>query len=255
MVSGHLPWQLPWRRNWLAAGLLAPSSTITPDSRYNPTYQNGIACNAFYPEQRQLQPAPRLVCRRRRLQPKSTDTFKNRFWNIGVQFLRIRWWNSLFHRSQLSSTTRLPGTLCRLQRRPRSPEPPAIDRNTFIGPRYSDIDLAATKSFGLPTMKFLGEGARIEIRANAFNVFNKTEPGQYRRPIFRIRTLAAPRTHSVPEPSKASSTSSSNASINPPALGLYARAQRVTPIAIGDGQQDQRIADGFPFMMETLSQE
>ena len=35
------------------------------------------------------------------------------------------------------------------------------------------MDLALTKAFGLPTMKVLGEGARIEIRANAFNLFNK----------------------------------------------------------------------------------
>ena len=41
-----------------------------------------------------------------------------------------------------------------------------------MGPNYPDLDLAPTKAFGLPTMKFLGEGARIEIRANAFNLFN-----------------------------------------------------------------------------------
>ena len=40
-------------------------------------------------------------------------------------------------------------------------------------PLYSDLDLAATKAFGLPSTKILGEGARIEIRANAFNLFNK----------------------------------------------------------------------------------
>ena len=41
-----------------------------------------------------------------------------------------------------------------------------------MGPNYSDLDLAATKAFGLPPMKVLGEGARIEIRANMFNLFN-----------------------------------------------------------------------------------
>jgi hypothetical protein len=50
---------------------------------------------------------------------------------------------------------------------------PGIGRNAFYGPRYSDLDFAATKSFGLPAMKVLGENARLEIRANAFNVFNK----------------------------------------------------------------------------------
>lgn len=53
------------------------------------------------------------------------------------------------------------------------PQAPGVGRNAFIGPHYSDLDLAATKAFGLPTMKVLGEGARIEIRANVFNLFNK----------------------------------------------------------------------------------
>jgi hypothetical protein len=42
-----------------------------------------------------------------------------------------------------------------------------------VGPRYSDTDLAMTKAFGLPSMKVLGESARIELRANAYNLFNK----------------------------------------------------------------------------------
>jgi hypothetical protein len=53
------------------------------------------------------------------------------------------------------------------------PGVPGIGRNAFIGPRYSDLDLALTKAFGLPSMKVLGEGAKFEIRANAFNLFNK----------------------------------------------------------------------------------
>ncbi len=53
------------------------------------------------------------------------------------------------------------------------PEVPGIGRNAFHGPRYSDLDLAMTKAFGLPNMKVLGEDARFEIRANAFNLFNK----------------------------------------------------------------------------------
>lgn len=53
------------------------------------------------------------------------------------------------------------------------PDVPGVSRNAFFGPRYSDVDLAMTKAFGLPTMKVLGEGARLEIRANAFNLFNK----------------------------------------------------------------------------------
>jgi hypothetical protein len=53
------------------------------------------------------------------------------------------------------------------------PGTPGLGRNAFVGPRYSDLDLALTKAFGLPTMKILGEGARFELRANAYNLFNK----------------------------------------------------------------------------------
>jgi carboxypeptidase family protein/TonB-dependent receptor-like protein len=53
------------------------------------------------------------------------------------------------------------------------PTPPGIERNQFRGPRYFDIDATLSKSFGLPTMKVLGEGARFEFRANAFNLFNQ----------------------------------------------------------------------------------
>jgi hypothetical protein len=50
---------------------------------------------------------------------------------------------------------------------------PGIGRNTFYGPRYSDVDATLTKGFGLPHMPVLGESARLEIRANAYNLFNK----------------------------------------------------------------------------------
>ena len=53
------------------------------------------------------------------------------------------------------------------------PLPPGIGRNSFRGPRYQDIDLTILKNFGLPNMKFLGEGAKIQLRMTAYNVFNK----------------------------------------------------------------------------------
>jgi hypothetical protein len=34
------------------------------------------------------------------------------------------------------------------------------------------VDLTLTKGFGLPKMPVLGEGARIEFRIDAYNVFN-----------------------------------------------------------------------------------
>jgi hypothetical protein len=50
--------------------------------------------------------------------------------------------------------------------------PPGIDRNTFPGPGYRDVDLNLAKSFGLPNMRVIGENAKIEIKANMINAFN-----------------------------------------------------------------------------------
>lgn len=54
------------------------------------------------------------------------------------------------------------------------PDPPGIQRNSFRGPRYFDVDATLSKAFGLPKLPVLGEGARFEFRANAFNLFNNT---------------------------------------------------------------------------------
>jgi hypothetical protein len=53
------------------------------------------------------------------------------------------------------------------------PDFPGIGRNGFRGPRYSDIDLGIAKQFGLPSMKFFGEHAGIELRMTLYNAFNK----------------------------------------------------------------------------------
>jgi hypothetical protein len=53
------------------------------------------------------------------------------------------------------------------------PPLPGIGRNVFRGPRYFDVDLSAAKRFKLPKMPLVGEDSAIEIRANAFNLFNK----------------------------------------------------------------------------------
>jgi hypothetical protein len=60
-----------------------------------------------------------------------------------------------------------------LQTTGTTPNPPGIGRNSFRGPRYQDIDLTVAKEFGLPTMKFVGEGAKIQLRMTAYNAFNK----------------------------------------------------------------------------------
>jgi hypothetical protein len=51
---------------------------------------------------------------------------------------------------------------------------PGIQRNSLTGPGYNDLDGSLSKAFGLPKMPLLGEEAKFEIRADAFNLFNKT---------------------------------------------------------------------------------
>jgi hypothetical protein len=55
---------------------------------------------------------------------------------------------------------------------PGLPPPPGIARNSFDGPGYKDVDGSLSKDFGLPKMPVLGEDAKFEIRADAFNLFN-----------------------------------------------------------------------------------
>jgi hypothetical protein len=50
---------------------------------------------------------------------------------------------------------------------------PGVGRNSFRGPRYSDIDLSIVKQFGLPKMPVFGESSKFEFRANFYNAFNK----------------------------------------------------------------------------------
>ncbi len=50
--------------------------------------------------------------------------------------------------------------------------PPGVGRNAFRGPKYFNVDMSLAKRFGLPGFGVLGEGANLELRANAFNIFN-----------------------------------------------------------------------------------
>ncbi len=50
---------------------------------------------------------------------------------------------------------------------------PGIARNSFTGPHYEDLDATVTKNFGIPN-RFTGERSGVEIRADAFNLFNQT---------------------------------------------------------------------------------
>lgn len=51
---------------------------------------------------------------------------------------------------------------------------PGMDRNVFPGPGYRDVDANLSKAFGLPNNRILGENARLEIKADFFNIFNIT---------------------------------------------------------------------------------
>lgn len=52
------------------------------------------------------------------------------------------------------------------------PQLPGVSRNSFDGPGYLDMDATISKSFSIPKARVLGEGAGVEIRADAFNLFN-----------------------------------------------------------------------------------
>jgi len=49
--------------------------------------------------------------------------------------------------------------------------PPFVHRNSFRGPRYQTFDASFVKSTGLPFFK--GENAKLDLRVNFFNLFNK----------------------------------------------------------------------------------
>jgi len=59
------------------------------------------------------------------------------------------------------------------------PPAPGVGRNSFRGPRYTGIDMSFGKRFTLPKMPVFGENAGFEIKANAFNVFNKINLGAF----------------------------------------------------------------------------
>jgi hypothetical protein len=52
------------------------------------------------------------------------------------------------------------------------PPAPAVHRNSWNLPGYKDLDLTVTKAFGLPKAPVLGENARLELRVDAYNLFN-----------------------------------------------------------------------------------
>ena len=52
------------------------------------------------------------------------------------------------------------------------PQAPGVERNSLNGPGYRDVDLTLVKGFGFPNNRVIGEAARLELRLDAYNVFN-----------------------------------------------------------------------------------
>jgi hypothetical protein len=133
---------------------------------YNPTY-GGISCNAFYPNNGDCNLRPAAFAGGAGTS-QNNDSFKTGAGHFP------RGGTSYFTAPSVVSNTQ-PGwsTTSTVPTPTALPGVPGLGRNAFVGPNYHDLDFAITKSFGLPTTKVLGEGARIEIRANSFNLFNE----------------------------------------------------------------------------------
>jgi carboxypeptidase family protein/TonB-dependent receptor-like protein len=53
------------------------------------------------------------------------------------------------------------------------PPTPGVGRNSFRGPRYTGFNMSFGKRFTFPAVRLLGENAGLEVRAEAYNLFNK----------------------------------------------------------------------------------
>lgn len=52
------------------------------------------------------------------------------------------------------------------------PPLPGVSRNSLTGPGYKDLDITLIKNFGLPNTRILGNAAILDVRMDAFNLFN-----------------------------------------------------------------------------------
>lgn len=64
---------------------------------------------------------------------------------------------------------------------------PGIGRNSFRGPNYFNVDMTASKKFGLSSL--LREGTSFEVRANFFNIFNllNLQPFNFNSPSTQVQ--------------------------------------------------------------------
>ena len=52
--------------------------------------------------------------------------------------------------------------------------PSVMERNSFTGPMYQSLNTSLAKNFHLPEARVIGNGAGIEVRVDAYNLFNLT---------------------------------------------------------------------------------
>jgi hypothetical protein len=55
------------------------------------------------------------------------------------------------------------------------PPGPTMERNSFTGPSYQGVNMSLTKGFNFPEARVIGNAARLEFRADAYNLFNFQE--------------------------------------------------------------------------------
>ncbi|MHB1698833.1 MAG: TonB-dependent receptor domain-containing protein [Acidobacteriaceae bacterium] len=154
--------------NWLekVAGGWTLSSIINMHSGFpwNPTY-GGLGCNAMIPNSGDCNLRPAQYLGGAGIS-QSTSTFKKYNGNFpkgpASYFVAptVVSNNARWNTNGVAVTpTAMPGT-------------PGIGRNAFRGPGYFDTDATVTKAFGLPKLPVLGPNAVLEIRGNAYNLFN-----------------------------------------------------------------------------------
>ncbi|HVJ09053.1 MAG TPA: TonB-dependent receptor [Acidisarcina sp.] len=194
IFRGSHSWMEKVLGGWTLSGILNWHSGFP----WNPKYL-GLACNAVIPNSGNcdLRPAKYLGGAGT---SQGTDTFKKSNGNFPKSTSASGADNVYFTKLpvvQNNSSWPLPNG--------NAPTPtalpflPGIQRNSFNGPRYFDIDATGTKAFGLPRMPVLGESARFEIRANAYNLFNQLnlltpDPGITNAHFGRATTVLGSRT-------------------------------------------------------------
>jgi hypothetical protein len=170
LFRGGNNWQNRIVGGWTFSGIM----NLHTGYPWNPVY-SGIACNAVVPSSGNcdLLPAKYLGGAS---SSQSTSSFKQSNGNFvkaasngnadGVYFVEPTVYSYTDNGSAWPTDGTVPVPTA-------APTVPGIKRNSFRGPRYFDIDATATKAFTLPKVRGLGDDVKFELRANAYNLFNK----------------------------------------------------------------------------------